>query len=265
MSLPHRIRALPFLVVCLTSSAAAQSAADRVATGDSLSRLLSPAEALREYELAVALDSSSSLARWKAAGASIDVAKQLTSDRDQARRDRLYAVAQRHAEAAIALDSLDADAHFMLAQALGRLSLTKSGKARVRYGRRIYDEAARALALDSTHDGAHHVLGAWHAEVERLSGLTRTFAKLFLGGGFLGRADWDSATAHLEQAVQLRPGYVFHRLELAQIYLDRRRDAAAQDQLERILTLPNTDVLDWANKEEAMRLLSRLRERQSRR
>lgn len=254
------INARRFLLRALLAAcpAAAQTPAEHLARGDSLAHQLLPGAALAQYQTAIAGDGASYAARWKAAGAAVDVAKQLT-DQQRPRRDSLYLAAQGYAEAAIALDSLGADGHFMLAQALGRLALTKGGKERVRYGRRIYDEAARSLALNPDHDGAHHVLGAWHAEVKRLSGLTRTIARLFLGGGFLGRAHWDSATAHLERAIELRPGYVFHRLELAQVYLDRDRRADAREQLERVLSLPVTDVQDPVYKEEAADLLANLR------
>jgi tetratricopeptide (TPR) repeat protein len=252
------MRFLAAWLVVSAGAAAAQTPVDFIAAGDSLAARFDLAAALQRYESAARADSTSALAWWKAAGAAIDVAKQLTDERDRARRDSLYLVARSHAERAITRDSLDAAAHFMLAQALGRLSRTKGGKERVRYGRLIYDEAARALRLNPHHDGAHHVLGAWHAEVKRLSGFTRTFAKLFLGGGFLGRAHWDSAIVHLERAVELRPAYVFHRLELAQIYVDRNRRRDAARQLEEILALPSTDVLDERHKEEAARLLARI-------
>ncbi|HXV86052.1 MAG TPA: hypothetical protein VD793_05100, partial [Gemmatimonadales bacterium] len=229
---------------------------DHIARGDSLADAWDHLAALAHYRQAAAAGSYA--ASWKAAGAAIDVAKQLGEDQ-RALRDSLYAAARTYAEAAVAADSLGADGHFMLAQALGRLSLTRGGKDRLRDGRRIYAEAARALELDPLHDGAHHVLGAWHAEVKRLSGLTRTLAKLFLGGGFLGRAHWDSAVVHLERAVELRPTYVFHRLELAQVYLDRNRRADARAQLERLLALPATDVRDRVYKEEAARLLEGLK------
>ncbi|MBI3982846.1 MAG: hypothetical protein HY337_08030 [Gemmatimonadetes bacterium] len=254
------MRAFPAWLVLSAGAAAAQTPGEHIAAGDSLGRLLDPGAALEHYRAAVAADSTSALALWKAAGAAIDIAKQLTEASDRRASDSLYLLARRYAERAIAADSVDADAHFMLAQALGRLSRTRGGKQRVRYGRLIYDEAARALELNPDHDGAHHVIGAWHAEVKRLSGLTRTFARLFLGGGFLGRAQWDSATVHLERAVALRPAYVFHRLELAQIYLDRRRTEGAAEQLEQILTLPESDVMDAVHKQEAMRLLAGIRE-----
>ncbi|GBD31396.1 hypothetical protein HRbin33_00348 [bacterium HR33] len=228
-----------------------------IAMGDSLSARLQPQGALLHYEMALALDETFYPALWKAAGAWIDIAKQIPDDQSRL-RDSLYLVARDYAEKAIRADSTGADGYFMLAQALGRLARTRSGKERVRFGRMVYDAAARALALNPDHDGAHHVLGAWHAEAKRLSGFTRLFAQLFLGADFLSRASWDSASFHLERAVALRPDYIFHRLELAQIYLDQGRREEARAQLERILQLPVGDVLDPQHKAEAERLLRRI-------
>lgn len=248
----------PLLALALASPALAQSAGEHIARGDSLSAALEPKAALAEFQRALGLDSTSYDAWWKAADAAIDVAQQLTGDDARPRRDSLYLVARHYAEVAIRADSLGANGHFELAQALGRYARTRGGRERVRYGGIIYDEAARALALDPRHDGAHHVLGAWHAEVRRLPGLTRFLAKALFGAGFLNRASWDSATTHLERAVEQRPDFIYHRLELAQVYLDRHRDGAAREQLQRIATLPVQDVMDPSYREEAARLLAAL-------
>lgn len=229
-----------------------------LAVGDSLSARLQPQGALLHYEMALALDSTYYPALWKAAGAWIDIAKQIPDDQGRL-RDSLYFLARDYALRAVKANSSGADGYFMLAQALGRLSRTRSGKERVRFGREVYDAAARALTLNPDHDGAHHVLGAWHAEAKRLSGLTRLFAQIFLGADFLGRASWDSAAVHLERAVELRPDYIYHRLELAQIYLDQGRRPEAVLQLQRVLELPVGDVLDPQHKAEAEQLLRRLR------
>jgi tetratricopeptide (TPR) repeat protein len=250
------------MAVALYAPAAAQSPADHVARGDSLSAALQPEAALVEFRTALALDSTAYAAWWKAAQALIDIAKQ-RPDRDHLRRDSLYLEARAAAETAIRIDSLQAEGHFVLAHALGRYARTRGGRERVRYGRAIYDEAARALALDPRHDGAHHVLGAWHAEVRRLSGVTRFLARTLFGAGFLGRASWDSSTAHLERAVELRPDFIYHRLELAQVYLDRHREGDAREQLQRIATLPVQDVMDPTYREEAARLLADALKRRS--
>jgi hypothetical protein len=203
-------------------------------------------------------------ALWKLARAEVDVAKQLLGDEHEDERDRRFNDAWIYAAEAVRVDSLDAEGHFMLAMVMGRLSRTKGGKERVRFGKEIYNGAARALELDPQHDGAHHVLGAWHAEVKRLSGITKFFAKTFLGGGFLGIAHWDSATVHLERSVEIRPDYIYHRLELAEVYIDLERYVEARAQLEQIQSLPIADVMDPIHKETAAGLLRELDERMNR-
>src|SRR5205807_639579 len=81
--------------------------------------------------------------------------------------DSLYTAARAYGEAAVRVNPAGADGHFTVGQALGRLSRTKGGKERVRFAKIIYDEGMKAIELDSTHDGAYHLVGAWHAEVKR--------------------------------------------------------------------------------------------------
>jgi tetratricopeptide (TPR) repeat protein len=232
----------------------------RLVRADSLHDALMPEEELTELKAVLAESPGNAAALWRAARAQVDIAKQIKGDHDYVRgvRDSIYEVGRDYAERAVAADSNEAEAHFTVALALGQLSLTRGGNARVKFARIIYDEAARTLALDSAHDGAHHVLGAWHAEIKRLSGLTRFFAKNLFGAGFMDRAHWDSATTHLEQAVALNPTYVHHRLELAQVYADRKRWTEAREQLEAIPELPDRDVLDADHRQAAAALLKKI-------
>ena len=118
------------------------------------------------------------------------------------------------------------------------------------------------MAIDPEHDGAYHVLGMWHAEIRRLSGIERFFAKTFLGGGFMDRASWDSAAVHMERAVALKPEDLQHRFDLAGVYMDLERYAEAREQLEEVLRLePNEDVLDRQTQADAANLLEEIRER----
>lgn len=228
----------------LAAQATAPSAPEWLARGDSLLEALDPAGALEAFRAAYAAEQSYE-AMWKFANAQVEVAKQLDDAGQTELRDSLYSVARLYAEAAVRADSLDAEGHFMVSLALGRLSRTRGGKERVRFAEVIFDEATKAVELDPSHDGAHHVLGAWHAEVRRLSGITKFFAKTFFGAGFFDRASWDAAVMHLERAVELRPEYLYHRLELAEVYLELGRPADARAQLEALLGLPPTsDVLD---------------------
>ena len=253
---------IPVLVLGLPRVLAAQDVDALVARGDSLWTALQPKASLRPFREAIRIDPTRSDAWWKYARAQVDVAKQLANDDDREVRDSLFGIARAYAQSALNLDSLDADAHFVMALVLGQLSLTRGGRERVEFAREIYEATARALRLDPDHDGALHILGAWHAEVRRLSGFTRFFAKTLFGAGFLGRASWDSAAIHLERAVELEPNYIFHRLELAEIYVDMDRFADALLQLVAIGPLPPTsDVMDPEYKSRAAVLRADIEQR----
>lgn len=242
----------------LAAQAPTRSASEWIAEGDSLLDVLDPAGALEAYRSAY-LAEQSYAAMWKFANAQVEVAKQLRDDGQRELRDSLYTVARLYAEAAVRADSLDAEGHFVVSLALGQLSRTRGGKERVRFAEIIFNEATRAIELDPEHDGAHHVLGAWHAEVKRLSGISKFFAKTLFGAAFLDQATWEAAVHHLERSVALRPEYLFHRLELAEVYLDLDRPKDARPQLEAVLSLPPTsDVLDPTHQEAARLLLADL-------
>ena len=231
-----------------------ETAARHIALGDTATGALDPETALRHYRAALALDSTSYEGLWKAARSLVDIAKQIESEADslKQRRDSLYMQARSLAEAAVRANPHGADGHFMIANALGRLSLTRGGKERVRFARIIYDEAIKAVELDSTHDGAYHVLGSWNAEIKRLSGIQRFFAKALFGAGFMDKANWADAQRYLEKAVAWKPGNIFHRLELAEVYMDVGKFSAARGQLTAIAALPLADVLDHEYKEDAV-------------
>lgn len=231
-----------------------------LARGDSAYDAYDANAAVRAYEAALAIDTAQYEANWKAARSLVDVAKQITGRHDslKRRRDSLFTQARRYADRAVRADSTAADGHFALALALGQLSRTRGGKERVRFAKLIFEEATRAIEIDSTHDGAHHVLGAWHAEVKRLSGIQKFFAKTLFGAGFLDRGSWEAAIAHLERAIALRPDYVFHRLELAEVLVDRKRYSEARDLLASIPPLPQSDVMDAVYQREAAGLAERI-------
>ena len=241
MRCPALLLPLAFAVPVL---AAQETAAARIARGDSLRAALHSSAALVEYQDALALDSASYEANWKAAREIADVAKQLLGDSLSGRRDSLYSVGRGYAERAVRLDSADANGHFALALVLGRLSLTKGSKERVKYAKIIYDEALRAVQIDSTHDGAEHILGQWNAEVKRLSGFQRFFAKALFGGGFMDQASWSDAVKYLSLAVAHNPGHIYHHLALAAVYVDLDSLPEAESQLETIATLPVGDPMD---------------------
>jgi len=220
-----------------------------------------PAAALRHFEEALAADSTSYEANWRAALALITLGAQTPDSIRSPGRDSLYAQAERYARRAVRADSNNAEGEFVLANALGRTALTKSTDERIKLAGEVRRAALRAIALDPAHDGAYHVLGRWNAEIMRLSGLSRFFARNFLGAGIFGQASWEQAITNLQKAVELDPDRIYHRLELARIYADRKRYQEALDQLGRISSLPDRELLDPLYREQALALQRRIADR----
>lgn len=244
-----------FVVPCF--SAAAQSAADRIAAGDRAHAEFNSAAALAEYEAAIALEPTNDDALGKASRAAVDVGE---AETNRARRDSLFRVGERYARSAVEKQPNVAEHHFALARALGRAALSVGVRDRVRYAKEIRAAAMRALELEPHHPGALHVMGVWNAEVMRLNGVQRFFAKNVLGGGILGTANWKDAVAYMEKAVEVDPVRLTHRLDLAKIYIDVKDHEKARLQLQHIeAATQQTDINDPVYKREAKELLAKLK------
>lgn len=242
------------LLPCAPAGLPAQASADHVALGSAAMQVHDLHTALAHYEAALALDSAGYEANWRAAIALLDEGEQIADSVKSPERDSLYADAERLARRAVAADSNGAEGHFALAAAVGRASLTMGKKERIRRARIIRDEALRTLELDPRHDGAYHILGRWNAEIMRLSGLSRFFAKNLLGAGVFREASWEEAVSNMERAVALDPGRLYHRLELAEIYVDRKRYDDARSELAQLAALPDREIMDSVYRREAAAL-----------
>jgi tetratricopeptide (TPR) repeat protein len=252
-----------FIAVALLGSSAAapvlaQGVKDHVALGTAAFQVHDLGTSLAHYEAALAIDSTAYEANWRASIVLLDQGEQVPDSVRSPERDSLYARAERLARRAVAADSLGADGHFALAAAVGRASLTMGKKERIRRARVIRDEAERTIAIDPRHDGAYHILGRWNAEIMRLSGLSRFFAKTMLGAGIFSQASWDGAISNMERAVALDPGRLYHRLELAEIYVDRKRYDDAREQLTEVAALPDREIMDSLYRREAAALAQRI-------
>ncbi len=216
--------------------------AARIAQGDSAHAAMSPAFALAHYEAALAIDSMSYEALWKASRDAVDLGE---FDADPERRERYFADGERYARRAISANPDDAEGHFVLARALGRVALTLGSKQRVAYAREVRAQALEALKYDSLHAGALHVMGRWNAEVMRLSGFSRFFAKNFLGGDVFSQASWDRAVDYMEKSVEQAPDRLVHHLDLAEIYRDRGAEGDRERAREQFQLVIDGQPLDY--------------------
>lgn len=251
------MRLLPaaVLAVLCSAPAAAQSLPALLTSGTAAADARNPALALRDFQAALAIDSTSYEANWRASIAAVDIGKQTPDSIPDPARDSLFRLAERYATRAVAANPDGADGFFALANAIGRTSLTLGKKERVRRAAEIRTYALRAIELNPRQDGAFHVMGRWNAEIMRLSSFQRFFAKSFLGGAVFNQASWANAVSYMTKAVEIRPEFIYHRYDLALIYIDTKQWALARQQLEIIPTLPLIDVMDPVWKEEAAGLL----------
>lgn len=248
------------LVVCATA-AAAQDIAGHLAAGDAARCQRNAQQALTHYREALTLDSMSYDANWKASRVLVDLGL-LLPDAQKARRDTLYNDARALAERAVRVTATGADGHYMVAVSIGRVALTKGARERVRYAGIIRDEALRATELNPRHDGALHVLGRWNAEIQRLPGITKFFAKTFLGASIFNQATWENAENYFTQAVNNDPQNIYHHLDLAETLIDMNKPAEARTHLEQVAQLPlGCDPMDPTYKQQAVTLLQRLTRR----
>jgi regulator of microtubule dynamics protein 3 len=252
------------LISCLISLIAApglaQGVDDHVALGVAANDAHDLRTALQHFEAALDQDSMSYQANWRGAIILLTLGEQIPGGKT-AERDSLYARAEHFARRAVAADPAGADGHFALAASLGRSSLSLGRKAKIRRASEIRREALRTLALNPRHDGAYHILGRWNAEIMQISGFSRFFAKKFLGASVFNQASWGKAIYNMEQAVRLDPGRIYHHLELAEIYAERKRTADAEAQLELVESLPVREVMDSTYKRQGLTLLRKLSRR----
>ena len=229
---------------------AAQTPAEHVAMGDR-DRDANPTAALAHYRAALRADSNNYDALSRGAYAAVESGK-------ASGNKALFDTAEQMARRAVQLRPTDAEGHFALAAAIGRRAQTMGSRDRVRFAGDVRAHALDALKYNPRHAGAMHVMGMWNAEVMRLNGVSRFMAKNFLGGRVFASANWNDAQRYLEQAVQIEPNRLTHRVDLASVYLDRGDTAKAKEQLDFVAAAPSRDAGDPGFKREAEALRRRL-------
>lgn len=242
----------------LAATAGAQTAAMHIAEGDTANAAMNAPVALHHYLAAVAIDSNDYAALWKASREAVSLGE---FDTSKTKQKAYYEQGETLGRRAVQVNPAGSDGWFALARAVGRNSLTLGKKERVHFAKEIREDALTSLKYDSLNAGALHVLGRWNAEIMRLSGFSRFFAKNFLGGEIFNAASWDSAVVYMNKAVKIEPTRIVHHLDLGEIYIDRNKKgdkALAKEQLTLAVSETLTEYNDPFYKKQAQALLAKL-------
>jgi len=166
-----------------------------------------------------------------------------------------YTAAKIYAETALKINAASSDANCVMAIAMGRVALSKSGKEKIAAAKEIKHYAELAVKYNANNFRAWHVLGKWHYEVSNLSGLERAAAKVFFGG--VPSASLKESINAYEKARALDPAFVLNYLELAKAYKRNDEKSKAIGLLKTLLPLANKTEDDPLVKQEAKDLLKK--------
>ncbi len=192
---------------------------------------------------------------WKAARAYVDLGRQA---KKKDKKVALFAIADSLARKCVSLYPDSAEAHFILSMAVGRVAEFKGGKTKIRLSKEVKAEADKAIELNPRHDGAYHVLGRWNYEIATLSWLLKAAAKVIYGGVPPG-ASVEKAAEMFEKAIEYAPDKPVHYLEYGRTLIKLKRYAEAREALQKCLELKNFYWDDDLNKEEAKKLLKKIK------
>jgi len=221
--------------------------------GDQLVKSMKDEEALKKYQEALKLSPNDLNALIKTSEMYSIIGNR---QKDKKNKEEYYNAARTYAESALKINATDADANYVMALAMGRMALIKSGKEKVQHVRDIKKYADAALASNPSHFKALHILGKWHLEVTMLNFAEKAALKVIYGG--LPPASLPLAILNFEKAKAIDPWFVLNYLELAKAYKENGQSDKAIEVLTKMQKLPPKTQDDAGYKAEGKKLLESL-------
>ncbi|MEN9568802.1 MAG: hypothetical protein RL172_33 [Bacteroidota bacterium] len=170
------------------------------------------------------------------------------------KREAYYTAAKNYAAAALRLSPNNAEAHCVMAIALGRTSLNHSGKEKINAAKEIKKHVDQALALDPLNYKAWHVLGRWHYELSNLNMFERAAVRLLFGS--LPASSFAESVKAFEKAGGISKNFILNYYEMAKAYKKNSQKQHAIAALRTLQQLPNQTEDDEQIKAEARQLLN---------
>jgi len=238
-------------VLALAGTGFGQTAVEHILKGDEYFAAFDDQKALDEYLAAVQLEPGSYEALWKAARGFVDVSDLITGPDKESKekRKKMYNDAVSYANKAVAANSDDTWGHFFLSSAMGNKALLMSTKDQIDASKKIRSEIDKAIELDGTNDLACHALGRWHRRMAEIGGAKRFFGGILYGS--IPKGTFAEAEKAFQKAIELKPDYLNHHIELARTYMAMGKFDLAVPEYQKAIDLPMTASKDKDLKAEA--------------
>jgi tetratricopeptide (TPR) repeat protein len=217
--------------------------------------------ALDAYLAAVQLEPGNYEALWKAARGIEDLSD-LVIGKDPASKEKrlkMYGDAVAYATMAVAAKPGDTWGHCFLSSSMGKRAVLMSIKDQINASEKILAEIDKAIELDGTNDLAYHGLGRWQRRAAEVGQARRFLGKLVYGS--IPEGSFAEAEAAFKKAIELKPDYLDHHLELARTYVAMGKYDLAVPEYQKAIDLAPLTSKDNDLKAEAAVEIEKARER----
>ena len=244
------------LNILFYSNILAQSADFYIKKGDEFAGAFEIQQAFDEYMKAFKADTSNCKVLWKIAETYIN----LGEETEKNKRVQYYYTAEKWARKTVSICPDEANGHFFIAVASGKLALYEGGRRKVNRSKEVKAEAEKALELQPNHHGAYHVLGRWHREIANLSWILKVAAKIIYGGVPPGASN-QAAVTNFKKAIESMPEWINHHKQLGLTYMEMKKWQSAKEEFETVLELSVLDHEDEYHKKVSKKLLDKANEK----
>lgn len=230
---------------------AAQEPDALVKEANRLEAIPNEAAALEKFKEALKLDPTNIYVLSKCSELCSRIGSRETGNTQK--RDEWFRLAHGYATLAIKYDPLSDQANVVMAMILGKSTLTKSGKEKLKNARAIKKHLDVALKTNPNNYLAWHILGRWNYELSNVTALERAGAKVFYGG--VPEGTLKNAIASFEKARTLQPYFILNCLSLAMAYHKDGQKGKAIGLLKALQAFPNKTEDDAKHKQDALKLI----------
>jgi tetratricopeptide (TPR) repeat protein len=248
-----RIQFFLFVFLCFAFQSFSQDVDYLIKEGELLEKAMKDEEAVKKYQEALRLSPNDLKALVKTSEMNSIIGNR---QKDKKKKEEYYNAARTYAESALKVNTTDADANYVMAMAMGRMALIKSGKEKVQKVRDIKKYADASLAANPKHFKALHILGKWHLEVTTLNFAEKAALKVVYGG--LPEASLPLAILNFEKARAIDPWFILNYLELSKAYKENGQSDKAIEVLTKMQKLPPKTLDDAGYKAEGKKFLESL-------